>query len=930
MTDDRFKTGGAFAVLSDEPGNLAATLAGRTLSGYRVGRVLGRGGMGTVLLGTRAEGDFEREVAIKVVAGNLDTSEVAQRFKTEVQILAQLAHPSIAHLLDAGVTDEGWSYLVMDYVDGQPIDEYCANQSLSLDRRVELLVDVVRAVRFAHARLIVHRDIKPSNVLVDGNGRVRLLDFGIAKLLEPGTPQHTVAHHPMTPQYASPEQLLGSNITIGSDVFQLGVLFLSVLTGLTPEKSSTLQSAIRAAAAGDDTDIPAAAARQLPADVLAIIRRCIHHDPDDRYPDTNALLSDLIRYQQGFPVLARQGTAAYWARKFIERNLPATMTAGVAAILLIGTATYYTQSLASARDLAERRAMTSIQALNTMSTMITETYSELIGGRDTTGTDANSVASEPLRLVLERTDGLIAAMATDDSEIRGELLLLQGRINRELGNVDVADRQLRAAQDLLASAENERGEVAALQERAKLALMRKDLDAGGPLVEATLAALENADIEPVLAAEILSTAANLVTLRGDHETALSYSKRAVDLLESQPGEPPAVLGRAYIETGTTYARLSNRDMTRLWHQKAVDLFLAIEGPKYRGLGRAYSGVAYSYILEGNYDKALQYFQKELDVDIANYGEQHIKTATGLNNVAIAYRRLGKIDLAIDSLIRAESIVLTTMGDDSRELLNVYSNLGNAYRDDGQVALALDIFDKAVQIAASKTPGTRVHAGLLNNYGDLLAAIGRLDEGIAKTREAIQVKTSLFGADNISTARSKLVLVRALLQKGTIDEVAELIADANAVYIAAYGAGHTKMAYWHLMDGLHASALGDIDRARAALDEAYRLRVEEYGDANVGVVSVTLPRANAELAANDVSAAAHWLDLSKATAVDLRSSDAYKLEYELIALEVAAAGGDDAHVARSVTELRRAVVQYYPDRTDWRQRLAALPREALVE
>jgi eukaryotic-like serine/threonine-protein kinase len=335
LEDDRFRTGGAFDALPDHAFNIETNrLQGRILSGYKVGHVVGSGGMGYVLHATRAEGDFDRGAAIKVVEATHRTSEFAQRFRMEVQILAQLNHPCIAQLYDAGETEEGWPYLVMEYVDGSPIDKYCSHRNLSTDDRVSLLIDVVKAVQFAHAQLVVHRDLKPSNVLVDKSGKLKLLDFGIAKLLNE-SPEDLSRVGAMTPQYASPEQLLGQPISIATDIYQLGLLFAKVLGGDLPTQGETLTDAIQRAAERRPLTLPLTQRQSLPAELVLVIEQCLRADPADRYRDANALLDDLQAYLSGYPVKAAGQNRGYRFRKFVRRNWGVVLSAGLALAALV-------------------------------------------------------------------------------------------------------------------------------------------------------------------------------------------------------------------------------------------------------------------------------------------------------------------------------------------------------------------------------------------------------------------------------------------------------------------------------------------------------------------------------------------------------------------------------------------------------------------
>lgn len=322
----------------------------KAIGPYVLDRLLGRGGMGAVYLAHRADGQFEQQVAIKLIDLPLATGQFRDRFRQERQILAGLQHPFIARLLDGGVTASGDLYLAMEYVDGVPIHRFCAEKHLTEAQRLTLFLRVCEAVEFAHQNLVVHRDLKPDNILVADDGTPRLLDFGTAKLLSPtlavpGSELTREGYQSFTPQYASPEQVLGNPITTASDTYSLGVLLYLILTGAMPYdlKEFTTAEMLRAiceesprrpsqATGADD---------RLDADLEAILLKALRKEPRERYLTAEQLASDIRAYLGGQPVAARQGTLRYRTCKFARRNrlalagaafLAVTLVAGVAGV----------------------------------------------------------------------------------------------------------------------------------------------------------------------------------------------------------------------------------------------------------------------------------------------------------------------------------------------------------------------------------------------------------------------------------------------------------------------------------------------------------------------------------------------------------------------------------------------------------------------
>jgi serine/threonine protein kinase/TolB-like protein/tetratricopeptide (TPR) repeat protein len=316
--------------------------AGRPFGAYRIVREIGRGGMGTVFLAERADGQFERQVALKVVRRSLADPELERRFKRERQILATLTHPHIAHLLDGGVSADGEPFLVMEYVDGVRIDEYCARHALPTRARLKLFLSVCRAVAYAHGQLVVHRDLKPSNILVSHDGVPKLLDFGIARLLDLGDEgEHTATQYRVfTPDYAAPEQVRGEQqLTPATDVYSLGVL-LGVLLGMpasarasaTPVSTPEPDRGAAGRTPQRDTSRQQAVNREL-RNIIAMARR---DEPQRRYPTARELGQDIERHLDGLPVAAQPDTVRYRASKYIERRRTPLM---VAVLVLAALAT---------------------------------------------------------------------------------------------------------------------------------------------------------------------------------------------------------------------------------------------------------------------------------------------------------------------------------------------------------------------------------------------------------------------------------------------------------------------------------------------------------------------------------------------------------------------------------------------------------------
>ena len=327
-------------------------MAGQHFGPYEVVREIGRGGLGSVYLAVRSDGEYRKEVALKLIRRGLDTDDILRRFRNERQILAQLDHPNIARLVDGGTTDDGLPYFVMEYVNGQPIGAYCDTYRLTTDQRLALFRKVCSAVTYAHQNLVIHRDLKPSNILVTAEGEPKLLDFGIAKLLtaddEMMLTQTAPGVRAMTPEYASPEQIKGERITTASDIYSLGVLLYELLTGRKPYrlKTQTTEEISRAiteqeperpsTAVAANQDAKADRRGSLEGDLDNIVLMAMRKEPLRRYASAAALADDIRRHQEGLPVSARSNTLSYRAGKFVRRHRTAVAAAALILLALVG------------------------------------------------------------------------------------------------------------------------------------------------------------------------------------------------------------------------------------------------------------------------------------------------------------------------------------------------------------------------------------------------------------------------------------------------------------------------------------------------------------------------------------------------------------------------------------------------------------------
>jgi serine/threonine-protein kinase len=439
------------------PDNVEEPFAGRQFGAYQIIREIGRGGLGAVYLAARADDEYRKQVAIKLVRRGLDTEDILRRFRNERQILAQLDHPNIARLIDGGTTDDGLPYFVMEYVNGQPIDAYCDANALPTTERLKLFRKVCAAVTYAHQNLVIHRDLKPSNILVTEDGEPKLLDFGIAKLLSTGDELFTQtipALRVMTPEYASPEQVKGEKIMTTSDVYSLGVLLYELLTGQRPYRlKARTPEEIAHAITEQEPERPSTAvkgrdsrienresadsqftnynSRSLRGDLDNIVLMAMRKEPARRYTSVGQFSEDIRRHLEGLPVRARKDTVAYRTSKFVNRHRIGVTAAGLVLLSLVGG---FVATLVQVRTARRERAKAEAISGFLQKTLNASNPNKNLSGQPT-AKDLLDDASK--RLATEEL--------SDQPEVRAELQRIIGESYFSLGLYPLAEQNLTAA-----------------------------------------------------------------------------------------------------------------------------------------------------------------------------------------------------------------------------------------------------------------------------------------------------------------------------------------------------------------------------------------------------------------------------------------------------------------------------------------------------
>jgi tetratricopeptide (TPR) repeat protein len=810
---DPFSTGAGLGILSELSASDDEALLGRELDGYRITGFIAEGGMSRVYRATRVDGSFERDVAIKLSAISGINSTMRERFMQEQSVLAGLNHPHISQLYDARLTAEGWPYIVMELIEGSPITRFCTERKLALTDRVRLLIDVIDAVAFAHGNLVVHRDIKPSNVLVTTSAEVKLLDFGIAKLLE-GDLDNLTRSGAMTPRYASPEQLLGKPISIASDIYQLGLLMAEVLGGSLPTEGETLTDAIRRSADDRPVVLPAAMRQSLPAEITSIIEQCLRPDPGDRYRDANALKSDLVAYLAGYPVAAVGQQSGYRFRKFVQRNRGSVAGALLTLLALVSATVITALQMLEAkqqRDIAVYQQQR-VQASN-------EFYSLLL---EETG-DGAFTSVELLdrgRALLESQFGtgqpFVASVLYDISK-RYSSLGERQRAAELLGNAERIAREY-----------DDSNLLAAVLCRMARSNQAQDPDRAASQLAEGLALYES------LAAPGIETSVDCLRARssaelqaGNADAALAILINAKDLLDAHPSPGTSLRGPILNDIGFQYYREGKLNEAVEYLDDVLELLETTGRGTTLGYQRVAANRAVTLSTLGRTPEALDAFA-DLAERMRNSGFEGRGAASLLAQYGDLLMSVGRTSDA--EAIYAEGLVLAEAGGDARVAAFLNTGLAKVHLANKAFESSMRSLDEAQAYieADERADGqlaitirllrVKVH----RNSGDLDAAARDIDALIADTgypeaQQTPSMISALIEGAEVYRQRGDYIVAEELVD-GVVERL-EKYGDPDTDGSLYLGRALFQRAEIRLESGNPAGAAADLESALPQLVNA---------------------------------------------------------------------------------------------------------------
>ena len=720
--------------LADEEAPVPS-LIGRQVGPYLIEAEIGRGGMGSVWRARRADGRFEGVVAIKFVHAAWVGQQGEQRFRSEGRLLGRLNHPNIARLLDAGIID-GQPYLVLEYIAGEPIDEYCERERPDLPARLRLFLDVLSAIAHAHSHLVVHRDIKPSNIFVTGDGEVKLLDFGIAKLLDDDTQSPAATQMsavPLTPQYASPEQLLGQPVTTATDVYAAGLVLYLLLAGSHPVRADAATSAAliqsiltqdfpRPSVVGTLVTVRAAT---LAGDLDNIVARAVKKEPRERYSSANEFADDLRRYLAHEPVQARPDTLAYRLGKFVRRHRGGVAAGVMVAVSLVAGAV---GTVIQARR-AERSAVQALQAKQRAIQQLT--YAESTNEFLTFLLEDESSKPFTTRELLSQGESLVDRQFADDPGLRAKLLLSLASMYEEM-------EESKKAESLLYSAQG--------------------------------AALTASD--PSLKVEVDCALAFGLGGGGAYQQSLALLDPAIRSTQSDPAVEPGIRALCLANRGAVHVELKEADAALRDAQAALEV-LGTPRAGQRGLALfARQTLADARDMQGDYAAAVQEYQRILEeLDRMGRGQTSYAMTT-LNGYGVKLARSGQWLRAAEAYQRCLAATGPAEGAEVRPSLE--SNYAKLLVDLGRPQEARPLFEAALESATRRNdPRSIMYATLLSapawcETGELTECEARLKRAEDLAHQLLPAGHTAFGVlefekGQLAALRRQYPVARAHLQ-----------------------------------------------------------------------------------------------------------------------------------------------------------------------
>ncbi len=731
---------------------------GKFFGRYKIIKLIAQGGMGLVYFGLRDD-EVKQKAAVKIINPGYASSTVIKRFQTERQTLANLNHPNISKLLDGGITDDGIQFLVMEFIDGIPVDEYCDEHKLNIKERLKLFLKIADVVKYAHHNLVVHRDLKPNNILITKEGEPKLLDFGIAKILDPeGMTHETITSKGIlnfTPEYASPEQIKGEIITTSSDVYSLGIVLYKLLTGHHPYKlkshfPSDIKDSVLHAEPTKPSEIiyetvekkydekvitisPETVSstregsieklhKKLIGDLDNIVAMSIRKEAERRYSSVENFAEDIKRYLNDQPVNAHKDSLSYRSKKFVKRNKTAVITFAIINIFIIlglGGIIWQSRIASIERDNAKLEAEKANQIKSFLLNMISSPDPKQ-DGREVKVIDAIQKAAKSLSTELQ-----------GQKQIEAEIRTIIGTTYQNLGIYDSAEVEMNKALDI----------------NQKLF---------GEKSYETAVSLKNLGV--------------VLEYKGDYESTEKLYRKSLDMLKSVEDKPSLELAKMLDSYGSLFTDMGNYQKAEEVSYEALLTAEKVRGDDDYDVISIKNNLATALNYNGKLDKADSLYRVCLKAFRKKFGNNHIRVSNVLNNLAFISIYKQEHHKALPLLEESINIKKKILGEDHPDLILAYSNLGSTYFNDSQFVKAEEIIKASVDVGLKNFDENNVNLSRSYMwYGRALAANGKFKDGINFLSKSYSIRKKEFGQNNKLTLTVEMQLGKCLLNAKQFSE-----------------------------------------------------------------------------------------------------------------------------------------------------------------
>ncbi|MEX1269572.1 MAG: serine/threonine-protein kinase [Balneolaceae bacterium] len=840
-------------LFSSSHDSYAPDMTGQKIGAYRLKNLIGHGGMGSVFLAEREDGNFSQTVSLKLVRREMATPSNKARFRREQQILAGLSHANIARLYDGGVSSDGLPYLVMEYVDGKPITKYCDDNKLTVHERIELFKQVCRAVQYAHSNLVIHRDLKPDNIFVTGNGQVKVLDFGIAKLLDPepdsSIMQTQEGSRILTLHFAAPEQVTGDKLTTSVDIYALGNLFFQLIAGIQPfdlrdKERKEIEDIITYTAAPNParrfSGLPgknkleiaekrsarsAELADELGSDLAAIVHKTLRKEPEARYKSAGNLLEDLDRFLQNMPVTARDGTLRYHLGKFARRHKAAIISVIIVFSMMLSFGLFYTYQITQERNKAQLESKKATQIKNFTLDIFNSHNPNL---PDYSGKDISA------HELLESGLGKVESELTGQPELYIEMLGVIGSAFKNIDAYELSDQALNKAlgrsNEIFGNQSLQSAGIMA--ELSVLERVRGNYNRAEELISQTIRIKEEEQEDTDLSAsyaiygfvkaqqgmyheaeQILKKADSLYVASGqgesvDRNTTLSnlsevhrklnnyeeaekLLRQSLEFFENYYNGPHLNIATNLGKLGALYHGVGRYEEAEEVLLSALESKIELLGEQNSSVADTYEVITLNYRIMGDLAKAEEYAIKNMDLNYLLYDENSVKVARSLNILSLLQADSGDYQMAESNYHKTINIMRETLDENHPSLAITLYNLAHLYSIQEKYIEARDLFEQVVEMDKIRLgPRHREVAVDLNKLAGVHRELGELAKADSIYREAGPIFYEEFPENHYRVAEYLVDYGKLKLLQEKFTEAKEDFDNALQIFRSNFDEDHT--------------------------------------------------------------------------------------------------------------------------------------------